>query len=250
MTIVTWHTLECSTSVRMPGFMCQSRLQCAPGEYSTTFTRCATCEPGKYSKFASTSCTRCSAGRYSSFVNGGVKEAEVCPTDSSNSTTCCTACPAGTYLDKEASISVLDCLECPKGYWSNEGSASCRQIPAGMSAPTSSSSPTYCTKGTYSESGASNCRLCPIDTYNDEVGQSACRTCPKGRLTNEEGSDSIDKCVSPQMNFIQGVVTLVISAFGAWEYVFRGDLLLLRFSGSSASLQDCNNKLPVSPHTL
>ena len=39
----------------------------------------------------------------------------------------------------------------------------------------------------------------------------------------------MELCVSPQMNFIQGVFTLAITVLMAWEYVFRGRFATVAF---------------------
>ena len=229
---VVWESYACDEVVNVAGYICQARLQCSAGLYSSTTTRCTECDGGQYSGFDAVSCLSCSAGRYSSYGNQtGIKYDDICPqsSGSANTTDCCSACSSGKYINAIASTSEADCRLCPDRYYSPEGSSQCYLIPAGMAAATSGSIPQKCPAGSYSQAGASSCTLCPLETYSSKEGSRICQPCPKGRLTTSEGCTSEDQCVSPNMNFIQGVITLVITVALTWVYVFRGRFAVVAF---------------------
>ena len=222
-----WKTLECETDEEVGGIICQTRVQCSPGMYSITSSKCAVCEPGSFSSFESTACTECTAGRYSPFNKSMTGYDEVC-SEVSGEAPCCVGCPSGTQSSINGSYSNSSCIPCASGQYSLEGSSHCSEIPAGKYS-TSTSEPQSCPRGRYSQAGASECTLCPIMTYGVDEGAKKCQECPIGRITYSPGSTSIDQCVNPGMNFLQGVVTLVIVSLLSWEYVIRGRFSVIAF---------------------
>ena len=92
--------------------------------YSEVFDaeRCLRCHVGTHASAFSSSCSACQPGRFCVSADP----------DSSG-----TPCPAGTYNPKAGSWKPSDCLPCPPGTQSFEGSAYCYTCPLGTYCPAS-----------------------------------------------------------------------------------------------------------------
>ena len=107
-------------------------------------------------------------------------------------------CPYGTYnapgvdqcikvpANQEMDITDGSLRNCDtgNGFYSPEGEASCRKVPAGFRL--SGGAVTPCPANTYSESGATSCSTCPSGTYS-EGGYYTCIPCPAGYSCDTSG---------------------------------------------------------------
>jgi alpha-tubulin suppressor-like RCC1 family protein len=132
-------------------------------------TGCSACSAGTFSTEGSTACLSCPAGSYSSAAQS----------------TTCTNCIAGKFSSVVGAQDPSVCTNCLRGsYASTQGSSAC----------------TNCTIGTYSDLLGSNsnstCVKCPAGTYSPRSGSSTCLTCPGGSYSAADGSTSCATCKS------------------------------------------------------
>ncbi|KAM9299008.1 uncharacterized protein PAF06_016002 [Gastrophryne carolinensis] len=199
-------------------------IDCPPGFFSTwTSPRCLPCSPGSYCPFAGkiqtvmspTGFLKDGSGQISSCIcnncpgapdiedlqrSSGMPitcqpgyyvaagECKLCPpghycSDGSVST----ACPAGTFSEKEGLSQQSECTLCPAGFYCSEGRAQPpgpeSLCPAGF----------YCPIGTRS----SHAYPCPAGTYNQREGQGhrgSCQVCSEGLFCQEGSSASGFPC--------------------------------------------------------
>ena len=151
----------------------------------THATSCLTCEKGFYCKVLGIS-TPCPVGHY-------------CPAGSVFPT----ACPIGTYSDKEKLTSKSDCRPCPQGKYCDQpaltkkGSGDCDDgfyCFSGVDSPRPGFSLNdtchcgdknmslggICPEGHFCPRGAFNPTPCKEGTYSSTKGSSKCLTCPSG----------------------------------------------------------------------
>ena len=179
--------------------------KCPPGKYSAAGAQtCSTCPQGTYTEIAgSTSCIPCPAGKYNPDLGA---------------TSCAYTCPAGTYGNRSASITVNDCqpcregtynptpgsnycINCPKGtYKDTRGGtsvSSCTACPAGQTTAQSGANMlafcTACQAGSAYVNGA--CTPCNPGTYSPDAGGYACLTCPAG-TSSTTGARSCTDCLA------------------------------------------------------
>ena len=79
-----------------------------------------------------------------------------------------------------------------------------------------------CPVGTYAPGASIECTPCPQGFYGDQEGAMLCSICPKGRTTALLGATDVDECVSPELNFAAGFVTLAMVIPLTLEYVVHG----------------------------
>lgn len=137
-----------------------------PGTYSLEGAlQCTPCPSGFYSDTRASKCTSCAAGTYR---------------QESSTSGDCANCAAGTYAPFEQT-SV--CLDCPRGYYSEEGATNCSPCPTG-------------TAGGSVAGGAlaDACVNCKAGEYSSEKGLSACKPCPAGTASSTIGAVSALVC--------------------------------------------------------
>jgi hypothetical protein len=199
-------------------------LPCLPGRYQNEAgeAKCQDCENGWFQNLAgnttcrecpsgyenaligSTSCNAVPPGSYSHF--GSVLECQAgyyCKGKSANQT----ACAAGTFADRNGSIS---CIECAPGTYAAldasttcndcgddefQGFAkasSCNKIKSGhyRSGPTTE---VECPAGKAGSGGSAPCNDCLTGFYQNNVGKPTCRDCPVG-WSSEDGSVKCAAC--------------------------------------------------------
>ena len=151
----------------------QSCTDCAVGSFSNSATTCQVCLKGTYNSItASTLCMNCMEGKY---------------TPMNASTDCISCLGFNTYPNSIASIKGSTvCTLCPATtpYSSNGVNCSLPIIP--------------CPKGFYSPAilNNTNCLLCPIGTYCDNISSSYPKLCPFSMPFSSQPSISIDQCTS------------------------------------------------------
>ena len=178
----------------IPGYYCASGsapATCATGTYSDSTSllaaaSCSTCPDGWMCSTAGTSTLRnpyipCAKGYYCA---AGVQ----------------TACPGGTFSNKDYLTASTQCAQCPAGYYCPSASILPIICPEGQFCLQSSSTYTNCPAGTYSPyegvTNSGDCIQCPVGyyctagvqiptqctagNYNPTAGSSSCTTCPAG----------------------------------------------------------------------
>ena len=121
-------------------------------------------------------CAQCGAGEYKDATN-------------LSSHPRCTACPAFSYTDGNASTSVLHCL-CEAGHSHPDRCASC---PAGTSSPGVKVPCAPCAPGSWSAPASSQCQQCEADTYQALPGSAECEPC-RANAFSLPGSTSDAAC--------------------------------------------------------
>lgn len=153
------------------------RLQCTtnawslPGAKSLSDCRCA---PG-YAGSVTAGCTKCDQGLYKDRT---ADEA-------------CQLCPSGTYANQLGSSSLNECLTCPGGTFSGNGSKQCQVCLAGTFSNPRSSECETCSSGSYSTNNASMCTLCPAGSFQiPDVPRDdrSCSVCPTGTFSTIIGA--------------------------------------------------------------
>jgi len=130
---------------------------------------CNACPSGTFSTQGSSACSNCTAGTYA--------------TNSSSSA--CTTCLPGKFSTAIGASNATVCADCARGTYSQvQGSTRC----------------TNCTLGTYSDllgsPSNSTCAMCPPGTYTTTAGASTCLTCAAGSFSTVSGATSCDTCPS------------------------------------------------------
>ena len=111
------------------------------------------------------------------------------------------------------------CIECPAGYYSDEGQSNC----------------TACSAGYYSDEGQSNCTACPAGYYSDEA-QSDCTACPVGKYNPNTGQDKCVKCGNgPTENYDPDVTGMT---------AIEECSCVPGFSGADCDIVECETSLP------
>ena len=129
------------------------------------------------------------------------------------------ACSEGEVLNKIASSLVPRCLECPAGFFAEQGETACTRCPKGQyqdearqgsckqcpigrwtrdeGSKTEGDCVPVCGYGTYSPTGLVPCLECPRSSFSQEPpvdGFRECATCPAGMFTFQPGANSPDLC--------------------------------------------------------
>lgn len=114
---------------------------------ATNSTVCEACVEGTYSASGSATCSVCEEGKYTNEIGSGE----------------CTKCAGGKVISDRGvnrlnHDSEKDCAVCGNGWYSGEGSSSCK----------------LCGLGKYSDNdqngGVANCTLCPAGRYGSTEG--------------------------------------------------------------------------------
>ena len=113
-----------------------------------------------------------------------------CPEESTTPT----ACPPGSFSDKEGNIAVDNCDTCTPGYYcaSFGISGPCAPgyyCPAGQSSATPANY--TCPEGHYCPGERGLPDQCPAGSYQDETGQVTCKDCPFGRYVKHISTSCI-----------------------------------------------------------
>lgn len=137
-----------------------------PGTYSLEGAlECLPCPSGFYSSTGASECIPCAVGMYR---------------QQSSPSGDCYDCVAGTYAPFEQTSF---CLDCPRGFYSEEGSSACSPCPAG-------------TVGSRVAGGAmaDACGDCGAGEYAEEGGTTTCILCPVGTASTTIAADNDNVC--------------------------------------------------------
>ena len=163
---------------------------CTPGKFQTGHgsSSCKSCPKGAYQhSTGAVHCTPCDAGTY------GTSEGQ------SSSEAACTPCPIARYnadygSGSEQHDSLLDCLICPTGRWSDQrGQISCNDCPSGSYNPDDGTAPKY-------HDEEIDCIVCANNTFSSVAGRSEpCAACPVGKRTTNfsktfQNHDHVSDC--------------------------------------------------------
>ena len=187
---------------------------------------CTECVAGKY-KIASgdAACTNCSAGQYSTAVGATSDVCQGCPTNSnapeaSDEEVDCTStvgCLPG--FTKKEDHWWDPCVNCERGkYKSFRGSGPCNECPehASTEAPSQRNSTSIndceCLPGFFGSAGV--CKICPVDTYKEELGNFVCVECPL-HTASPQGSTTNQMCTCKQ-NFLLSEVFACACCVGVY----------------------------------
>ena len=77
--------------------------------------------------------------------------------------------------------------------------------------------------------GATSPKICAQSTYTANPGEPQCIACPAGRITPGADTKSGDDCVSPEWNFIQAIMALILLQPFCYQYVVRSRFERLAF---------------------
>ena len=151
---------------------------------------CIACPPGTFqTSDGTTFCTSCKAGTYLTQYGASSLDS-------------CISCVAGTYSTLKMSSSSSSCLACERGKFSNNGSDSCQPCHAGSySSVLAASSSNVCTKcdfGTYSTvvaaSESASCLVCKAGTFSLS-GADTCSVCRAGTYSSMVRATSPIQCI-------------------------------------------------------
>jgi len=147
-------------------------------------------------------------------------------------------CLAGEYLDPDDNICYLCAAGKYKIYTGSETEDTCSKCPAGTFSDPGASVCTKCPKGTFQSSDGNGvtiqaCINCPQQSYASELGTVKCTLCPVGRITSSPGAVSVNDCVSPEFNFIQAIVMVLLIIPLIYDYLIRGRFQRISFMRKS-----------------
>ena len=202
-------TTQCTVGQWWTGSNCQAcnsiwmcpgddkEYECPQGYYQPTDTSgssCTACQAGystrlgSNSNAAATDCVACQAGQISG--NSGTAVAGYTPIT-------CLGCPPGT---NNTATGQSTCSSCPKGTYSEGGSATCNACPTGTVNPStggaSQSACSACPIGKYPATDQTSCIVCAAGTYGDPAGSGTCLNCPLNTYNTNTGSASVSACVA------------------------------------------------------
>jgi sugar lactone lactonase YvrE len=165
-------------------------IMCLGGYFSASRDGvCTACAPGTYSisTNASTFCKLCPAGTFGlSSALSSISGCILCSPGyfssalGASSPSTCIACPSGTYNSSSGISSLSSCTSCIGGTYSLSGSSQCITCDPGFYSPMGGSSCLACPKGTYSGLKATNCTVCEPGTYATSIASISCTICPIG----------------------------------------------------------------------
>jgi hypothetical protein len=190
---------------------CPERWACLSGSTSTTLTPCTAgfycpagsaspssnpCPPGWFSNRTDLAdaleCTICPAGEYceggGTIPTGNCAPGHYCPQGTSSDMQF--PCAAGTYTSSDSATAQYECMDCPAGYFCEEGSTepipcspgsytnrnntessgpgawpACTQCPEGFFCGLASAEPQPCAAGSQSTAGSEECSPCLAGFY-------------------------------------------------------------------------------------
>jgi hypothetical protein len=195
-----------SSDKEAPHGQADSCKNCTPGMYSdhsNMHERCTPCAPGKITNNVvgyGPTCTDCPKGKIS---NADLNACEDCPATyySDVGQWECKLCPKGTYGNKKGRTGpngkTGECLNCPEGKFSLEGSFSCKSCYGGQWSADRSHKCTDCIAGRYSKNEAGQCTKC-ADGRSANKGSASCYICKAGKFA-ESGWAACENC--PRGNF-------------------------------------------------
>ncbi|KAI0233726.1 hypothetical protein LSAT2_016060 [Lamellibrachia satsuma] len=163
----------------------------------------ADCREGSYFTADKLSCIVCPRGEYQDepWQEKGCKK---CPdrkttpsTHSTSVTDCKRDCPSGRELDETTG----DCDLCPRGFYKDQAQHfNCQQCPTGLTTQsTGSTSASDCNQGDCSSGymfDGTDCKACPVGSYQDEKYQTSCKSCGNMMSTANKGATSLTECFS------------------------------------------------------
>ena len=215
-----------SRSNSKPGSSVSSACMCNAGWTGPTGGNCTLCVAGTYKLYqGNATCTNCSAGQFSTAVGATSDVCQGCPTNSnapeaSDEEVDCTStvgCLPG--FTKKEDHWWDPCVNCERGkYKSFRGSGPCNECPehASTEAPSQRNSTSIndceCLPGFFGSAGV--CKICPVDTYKEELGNFVCVECPL-HTASPQGSTTNQMCTCKQ-NFLLSEVFACACCVGVY----------------------------------
>ena len=193
-----------------------SCINCEPGQYKKTLTKCNICPDGWVSFEKSDECTicpigkisdtyncnNCSVGKYNDLTgiyskckdcNPGMYSSILGATDINF----CKKCPIGKYNTEYGLTNEYLCISCAKGKYRNSLQDLCKTCSNGKYSLLEAGECKSCIPGKYSTNTFSECFNCPSGKYNILSGQhtkNSCILCSAGRWSDVIGSNSSTNC--------------------------------------------------------
>ena len=162
---------DCSAGFYCPDKSSVSQIICPLGTYSgSKQTECTACEAGNFCD--SSTSTPCASGTYSSLYS-----------------TDCTPCPAGYECNSDGSTLTL----CAIGTYSLTGESTCTDCQDGTRCPNSySGNEVPCPKNYYSDKSTASCKACPAGKFCDTTigscgSESECQDCSTNQFSFSGG---------------------------------------------------------------
>ena len=199
---------------------------CNAGSTGLDGRNCTLCVAGTYKLYqGNATCTNCSAGQFSTAVGATSDVCQGCPTNSnapeaSDEEVDCTStvgCLPG--FTKKEDHWWDPCVNCERGkYKSFRGSGPCNECPehASTEAPSQRNSTSIndceCLPGFFGSAGV--CKICPVDTYKEELGNFVCVECPL-HTASLQGSTTNQMCTCKQ-NFLLSEVCACACCVGVY----------------------------------